>query len=379
MSSSTDSQEWSYTWATLADLADVQKYIHTHWQPDHLLSRDLDFLKWQYGFADRDSSLASKSGILLAKKGTVIGGMLGIIANECVDHGRALTAGWYAIWSVAEPYRQFGLGLKLLEAAKQLGYDVVGTLGANKLAMSMYRLLKYQIVPAMLRSTRLFSWLLLEQILAAAKLKNVQTLTEHWQARENSPLTSSDVLAGIVHPAGQADWQEWDTLWRDQFAARLFSVDRTASYLRQRYANHPQFRYEILFARNAQGQLSGCCVCRIAKLQPSQINMLRIVEYLGVDSTAYRLLGQQLEKIAAAEACAYADFNCTLRESHSGLPGFELDIEGSLALPKRLSPLEFTKTTTSVCWSFVETPSRLLNSETDVYLTSADGDQDRPN
>ncbi len=379
MSSSAANSEWSYVWATRADLADVQQYIHTHWQPGHLLSRDMEFLKWQYQYDRRDTPEPGQSGIILAKRGSTIGGMLGIIANDCTDHGRAVTAGWYAIWSVASEYRQFGLGLGLLEKAKQHGYQVVGTLGANKLAMNMYRLLRYQLVPAMLRSVRLFSWPLLAELLESCKPEDKLRYQVYWHAREKPPAFSSADSSVSVQQALAADLQDWDELWGTEFAPQLFSVDRTSAYLRARYLDHPVFQYKVLLARDARGKLAGLCVYRIGELQSTPLKMLRTVEFLAVDADAYAALSRQLEIVAAEDVCVYADFNCTLREAHAGLAGFQLDSGSDPVLPKRLSPVEFTKSATSVVWNFLDPAGRSLDPETEVYLTSADGDQDRPN
>lgn len=363
---------WTIRWATLQDLGNIQQYIAKHWSAGHLLARDAAFLRWQFASATPD-----QLQIVLAERENLIGGILGVIDADWVASQQRGSGAWLSTWSVAPEFRQFGLALRLLDFVKQQGYALIGTVGANPAALQLYRLLKYQIIPVMPRSLRLFSYDGLLAVLEHFPKIDLAAYQDFWKERER-PV--DEISAGLTPQAPTSELlSQWDELWKHQLASQYLSLERNAAYICRRYLEHPVFDYQVFFSTTTNGSPTGIGVYRLAKIEPSSRTMMRVVEFLAVDDAAYVQLGSQLLAAAKQGNCVYADFSCTLESSHQNLPGFTKEQPGDAVLPKRLAPAEFGKTTTSACWQVFKPNGNSPLADSAVYLTSGDCDQDRPN
>jgi hypothetical protein len=113
--------------------------------------------------------------------------------------------------------------------------------------------------------------------------------------------------------------------------------------------------------------------------------VMRVVEFLATPP-AQRALTRSLLEAARAAGVTYADFYCSSAAAARGLEeaGFHLESMGDdqPVFPTRLQPLEHGRFSLRALLRLPSAMRGRLNALVDagrLYVTKADGDQDRPN
>jgi hypothetical protein len=345
-------------------MAELQAFIGAHWRAGHILSRDAELLRWQHRAGSNELA------VLVAMRDEAIIGMLGLIPIAFNLRGRKLRGNWLALWATAKGGPP-ALGMELLGAAMREG-EFTGVLGANKAAMTVYRGLKWATIDAVPRFVRIASSDALERLLGAEAKGTGQIV---WAAGIEARASSSVVEGAHL-------LESWDQAWQGEFAPLLVSTWKDADYLRWRYLDHPRFRYEVLFGRDASGRIAGCAVYRIVRIPERSSSVMRVVEFLGHGAVADELAGH-LAYLADAQGVAFGDFYCTSAALAAPLirQGFVAESRLPAAVPNLLQPVDFSRTKLTAAFhvqsSVVPDSWGLLSDE--LYFTRSDGDQDRPN
>jgi len=308
-------------WCAADDAPLVQELVDRYWKRGHVLARDEALLRWQYRVPGDDGRLS----VLLARVDGRPVGFLGVIRTPFCRRGELLRGGWLAMWAVAEEARGTQAGLALLAEALR-DFDVVGCLGFNEPAESIYRRLGFQVrVP----------------------LPRFVALEPH----------------GAPAPAAEWDEQAWDLRWREEIGPSFVGTARDAAFVRWRYLEHPSYRYVVRLAEDA----TALVVHRVQEVDGRRV--VRFVEALGDPDAAGALIGLALHE---AEGAWLADFTC-VNEAHAEpfvRAGFVPETSLPEPPPDRFQPLGRSPRGLGAAFRGV--------AAADVYATRADGDQDRP-
>jgi hypothetical protein len=357
----------------------LQALIDEHWRRGHILARDRELLEWQY----RDFSDRGRLSVLLAEHEGQPVGMLGVIPRGFCVRGQRVPGLWLAMWLTTPEWRARRLGLRLLQQLFTGQNDMIAVLGVNvDTTGGIYRALGFSLWELIPRWVRVISPEALDSLLVDLWAQYPAGARQSWLATarrdDAGPTSSMRLLIWDEDLAGR-----WDEAWQRCFGPRLIGTWRDAAYLRWRYVDHPRYRYDLRFAEDrATGALAGLVVYRIETVRDRGERVLRVVEFLSTEAAAAPLARAVVEAGEAA-GVAFADFFCTSPVFTAGLEaaGFAREETLPAALPSRFQPLDAGHTRLNgVFWArpaitggdaaFIQTPA--------LYVTRADGDQDRP-
>jgi hypothetical protein len=366
-------------WCPKDKVPELQAFIDTYWSRGHILARDADLLCWQY----RNSGESDRLAVLVALEDEKIVGFLGCIPVSFSHHGERLPAMWTAMWLVAPDVRSQFVGLKLLREMDRRKFSIVGGLGLNENTGTILPNRGFEVFEVIPRWVRVISPLMVERILAQHPDGYP---AEAWQAWQRTAQSSHPPVATNIR---LLDWDKalagrWNQAWQERFAPRLLGTWHDADYLQWRYVDHPRFQYVLRFAENiTNGDLVGLLVYRVETVRNREEKVIRIVEFLTEEIASGALTGDVLN-VGKELNVAFADFYCT--SEVFGVPleaaGFARDDQMPVPLPRLFQPLDFRQTQLNgAFWvnpDLADDRSSFFRSGS-LYVTSADGDQDRPN
>jgi hypothetical protein len=369
------------------DVPLLMRFIDVHWSAGHVLSRDETLLRWQFDPARIPGRGLQGPAVLLAWDRDQVVGMLGLTGFDWNAEGTLMTGAWLSQWLVATEQRSRGVAMRLLSAVRALGFDVLGTLGANDVATKVLSILGWELIPDVPRWIGVLhhrhAAALLTASAAAVAPEVAERLCQRHRVVDGMPARSAehiDIFRWTPTCAGP-----WDCFWEEQLAGTLVGGRRDADYLRWRYAEHPRFRYQLRLARRRVDEsLLGITVFRVEQVRNRSERVLRVLEFLALPE-AEGALAETIAQAGREEEVAFADFYCSSPRAARGLEGlgFKLALAGpeEPAFPCRLQPLEgghFRMT------GLLQVPpeqrgrlARLIDLGC-LYLTKSDGDQDRP-
>ena len=362
-------------WCGSDEVAALQTFIATHWPTrEHVLARDAGLLRWQYRRHDGGDG----TSVLGAWRGQELVGFLGVIETGFCVRGEQTSGGWLAMWVVAPDARETGAGLRLLREALQ-HYTVAGCVGFNETAERLFVASGFSICQALPRWTRAVDVEALERLVHADATRYGPDVRAVWRGQ----------AARLVDAGAGADpWSDdaalaWDRTWGDLVAPRYVGTWRDSRYLAWRYVEHPGFEYELRVCRGDRGSVEGLLVYRVEQVRDRAERVLRIVELLGEPAALRRLAAAA---VAAGEdaGVAFVDASLTLRDAGDALESAGFIREGGNVptLPSLFQPLDSRRTRVPAalrCGPESGLHGEPLFERRDVYVTRADGDQDRPN
>src|SRR3989440_8856987 len=103
------------------------RFIGTEWRAGHIFSRDEQLLRWQFAPERLRGRQAPGPTVLLAWLDGVIVGMLGLTGFELNVVGDRCPAIWLSHWFAAPAHRRHNVALRLLWAARDLGFEAIAT------------------------------------------------------------------------------------------------------------------------------------------------------------------------------------------------------------------------------------------------------------
>jgi hypothetical protein len=364
----------------------LMEFIDQHWKRGHVLGRDEELLRWQYaprGFlAGHEAGLTS---VLARFDGKIVGMMCASPCEFSTPKGR-FSSVWLSNWLVLEEYRRHRFGLRFIWYFAQQGFQVRAGIGSNAIASAVIRKLKDTfMIPDIPRWIGVFDPDQTRTMLAAtAPFSNASLLAvDRWLV---SPLPddSSDGEYEVVGPSANA-LAGWEEFWNEDLAPSILATLRDAAFLRWRYLEHPRFTYTVRFARNRRTRrFEGLVVYRIETVRGRPERVMRIMEFLASPVAVDSLVREVIEA-AVDQQVSFADFYCTAPWAARGLErvGFapapgpdELPL-----IPSRFQPLEADYFPMSVSLQFepgLFSENEPLMRAGHLYVTKADGDQDRP-
>jgi hypothetical protein len=372
-----------------ADVPVLMRFIDAHWSAGHVLSRDETLLRWQYDLTRITGRAMQGPSVLLAWHREEVVGMLGLVGFDWNAEGIPMTGAWLSHWLVAPEKRSYGVAMQLLAAARALGLEVLGSLGASDVTTKVLSTLGWELLPDVPRWIGVIDHRQAAALLtasdAAVAPEVVERLCQLNRVADGMPVRPSaervDVVRWTPECAGP-----WDRYWREQLAGTLVGTRRDAAYFRWRYAEHPRFRYELRLARRRVDEsVLGVAVFRVEQVRERPERVLRVVEFLA-SPEAEGALAEAVAQTGREQGVAFADFYCSSPWAARGLEGlgFKLAMTqpGEPAFPCRLQPLEGGHFRMRGLMQVPRGERSNLASLIDagrLYLTKSDSDQDRPN
>jgi GNAT superfamily N-acetyltransferase len=372
------------------DVDALRQFIDTHWQHGHILARDAVLLRWQFDHIRSKTGTFKAPSILLAWRGDRIVGMLGLICFDFNLRGIPIPAVWLSHWFTIPEFRAHGIGLKLLWAVHDLGYDAIFVLGINDTARKVYSALGFELLPSMPRWIGVFNVgqtaRLLESVNRVTNVKSLDDICGQYRIDKGRKAPEGSNVRVVDWSASFA--AAWDSFWTGELAPTLVSPGKDSAYLKWRYVDHPTFKYEMRLALNARTRdVLGLAVFRVEKIRERDERILRVLEFLTTPE-AESALALSLIRAAQSHNTIFADFYCTSERAVRALEivGFKrhASAKNETDFPARFQPMEAGRSEISGAFWLSNSlrrklgPAQLLTSN-DFYVTKSDGDQDRPN
>jgi GNAT superfamily N-acetyltransferase len=311
-------------WWPLERLDELQTFIDREWRAGHVLGRDQELLRWQH----RRRGDAERLAVLAAREGGAPVAILGFVEFDACTEGGRLRGGWMTTWLTVPHARGRGLGATLVEHVRGSEYDLIGALDANSATTHALRKLGFVTRP-------MARWVDVADAEAIGQLLG----------RTRSPAAPSPPQQGSL--------------------PRFTGACRDDEFRRWRYREHPRFEYGLV------EDDSGFAAFRLEQVRDSEVQAMRLVDFLGGAT-----LAQRIRDTADREGVAFTDFSCTS-------PSYAVELERvgftrDDTFPRRFQPLEAAEAPPVCCfWAGPSTDVDVAG--TDLYVTRADSDLDRPN
>ena len=330
-----------------------------------------DFYEWQFRQNPYLPSHLQEGSVMALNDGEVIG-FLGLIPVQ-FRVGSTIVNGVYpSNWLTHPRVRSRGIGHYLMAKVLEEWPIIAGT-SLSRDAWTTYLRLGFRYV------NKLSRWIVILDHGDTARLLSKEDDTGD-VLRRRSILSNPIRDSYMIHddPFGETA----DDLWERLGEELPISSVRTAKYLNWRYREHPDFKYHAIVV-GQPNRWNGLAVVRKEQVKDTDINVLRIVEFMALPN-AQEELGLSVMAYATDESCAFADAFGLSEKPVRGLlkaGAFNEDEEPDLLLPYLLQPIDYRRSgvnfiaRSQVSFKGVEAHFNL----TDWYLSKGDCDQDRPN
>lgn len=345
---------------------DILAFYRRAYRPDHPLASEKFFRWWL-----RDNPYNSGQGATakLAIDGDTIAGHYGYIPARLWIRGAVRPVFWAGNLVVDERYRRQGIGGRLVAALRDAG-EIGLDLGASPIAEPMLVKDGWTHMGTLHRWVGILDASRAEEIAADPSIVGACALFEV-ELQTGQGCEIREILRfGIEH----------DVFWHKRRAAIACATDREAKYLNWRYADHPVFRYKMYEIRSWD-TVEGYAIMHEEKVQGTAVPMsvMRVVEFLtmpGFEGSLFLHLVHEARRHDAVLMdffCASADFGSVFEKY-----GFCRE-PASLQIARLFSPVVLSKWPISFNAVFTRNTGEKLPLQEEWYVTTGDGDQDRPN
>jgi predicted N-acetyltransferase YhbS len=348
----------------------LRLFIQKNYQPKYIL-QDRRFFNWQ--FLKNPENYYGKAAFKVLKINHQLLGHLGIIPIGLKIGKQVSKGAMLCNLMVDKDYRTLGLGIKILQSATS-DFPVLIGIGYTPDTAKIYEKMNgWKIMPELNRYIKIINY------------RNVEKLIKKKIRQSKEGIICGDA-AEINVKKIKTFSKSFDGFWRAVSSKYPIAIERKASYLNWRYANHPFFNYEIL-AADEEGEIGGYIVFRIAKSTGGK-QIFRIGHILDLasknDKTAKELI-RQAERAMVKRKVDFIDFHSSglfHRKVFLEL-GYCLNVKAPLNLiPMHFNPIETNRPKNLNFFLFYGgkmNDKRFLCDINNWYLTKGDGDKDRPN
>lgn len=319
----------------------LQAFIDSVWKKDHILTKSDKLLDWQHL-----SNNGQYYTFYVAENNNTktFDAILGFIPVNHFDPGcNTCLDTWLAIWkrndnSAEDP----SIGLELLMQLKNdLSPNSVSAIGVSKFAKNIYKALGYKV-------ETLDHYYILNPTMKDFSIAQVHS-------REKELTKDSHYLI--------SDIKSYEELQNIERPAR---PSKSITYFKNRYGNHPTYKYEFLgiYKKNI---LQLCLIVREIKVKDAKC--YRIVDYYG-DLATLNSLELPMMNFLKYHNAEYIDF-LQLGYSHEVMTkmGFKLKND-NIIIPNHFEPFERKNVDVIVAYKSDYHP---------FYIVKGDSDLDRPN
>lgn len=347
------------------------KAIAQLWRPDHILATDRSFFFWQFENGPDKNHL----GFILALEGTKIIGCVGIIILPYHIKNKLIKGFSGSMMKVDPFYAKKGLGLELIRYLDNY-FIVSNSFSMRKRLASILEMMGSYVREELPRYIMTPSKDFLQAYLEAACYRdNISATILSSVSVMRTPIPNQKYH---LESLTTSNLHEWGDAWDNSFAPFLIGCGRPAGYVAWRYLRHPRYDYRTFIQRDNAGKITAFLAFRVIDL-PGGTSALRILDFLPLTEEAGNSLAAALAGFMPIN-CAYAEF-FFLGEKGKSLEKIGMSRAASHLISTYTQPPDpdFCRLRTVLCTDKIDyTPMEFATSP-EIYLTLADGDQDRPN
>lgn len=350
---------------TLYDKNRLQEFYAQIYRPDHVLMNDA-FLQWWL----RDNPFWKGDGFSckIAVDGEKIVGHFAYVPVSIWAMGKIYSGVWTGNFIVDEFYRWRGIGGALIKSIMD-EYQATMDVGANAPAEIILQKKGWMHFGNLHRFVGIFD----EQ--SAAPLAIKKEAPGHCLIRVPDGRDNQTAISEVAEFS-----DDYDAFWEKFRQGIAAATDRSAKFLNWRYVKHPLFQYRMLEAKSG-GQTTGIAVYRIDPIKDMKRPAMRIVEFFAEPEAEDALLTQLLE-LAKKENVVLADFFCASKKFGAALARFGFCAQPySSQIARLFYPIVLSAREISFNGANCQggLPKDIFKNQELWYVTSGDGDQDRPN
>jgi hypothetical protein len=316
----------------------IQKFINLHWKKNHILSKDINLLKWQHKHKDKKKiSIA----VLENQQKTIVG-VLGFISinNYTANINNKNDYIWLGIWCMDNNVNQI-YGLKLMYYFlnnKNIKY--IGGIGLTKNIIPLYKKLNFEV--GEMKHFYILNHKKKKYTLSKNLKKNKYLIEKKLKLKESKYLN-----AGIFTNNKEYSFKNY-------------------KYFKYRYENHPVYKYRFLHIILDKKII---LLIVIRKILIKKTSVLRIIDTYG-NWSEVKNLASLLQNFIIKEKCEFIDFLYEgFNKKNIIRNGFNIKSKNQI-IPNHFEPYE----------GIVNQPLYYCyKSDKNYELHKGDADSDRPN
>ena len=327
--------------AKVSDIDAIMSFYKTEWDQNHILANDKEFFCYQHLVGNRVNFM-----LAINKETNSIEGAEGFIqySRELKDIAAVM---WKTRSKAAMPFLGVEIIKRLKAATECRVYLGCGT--NPKTAVPLQRnMLKHKVGK-------------LKHFYQLADINNYKiAIIKENRKTDNASFDRQNKLVEIdcITELENKYYFEQDSLrkpYKDKW------------YIKNRYFNHPLYKYLIWAVQADNNHFSGLLVAR--EIEVNSAKVLRIMDYLG-DINAFSGLGFEMKSLIKQNKYEYIDIYCKgLNEQILNKAGFVYKTEtDENIIPNYFEP--FVQENIDIWYTL---------SDENTLLFKSDGDQDRPN
>jgi len=344
-------EDYSFELCKSSDIDLLRTFLRDYWRKDHPILVSKEFMNWQYYNSEKEVY-----NFILAKhkKSGEIHGIYGFIPvsqfDSKLDKYKDM---WLSIWRVSPEAKTPMLGIALLSY-------LIGTLHPRSIIGVTMSVMAKNLF-SKIKSAELG---IMNQFYIVNQTKKTFDLIENFDDKYSSDNKSNQTDCKIKKTS------EEDL--NDPSIITLFSnlhqvPSKSLTYLRNRFLNHPIYKYEILQIIKS-GRTLGIIIGRIQSFNNQKA--LRLVDFYG-DERYLEGLSNEFQRLLSLYDAEYLDFyNLGISEETMAKAGFlKRDIGSKTVIPNYFEPFEKR----NIDFDY------FCKSDEKIFICKADADQDRPN
>lgn len=342
----------------------LKRFIKKSFHGKYILA-DKRFFDWQYNTFN--TTCDTTAALLIFFWRDKVLGHLGVIPFKINYFGNEVLGACLANLMTHHSIRNKGVGVDFIEKASE-EYSILYTIGYTPAVGVLYKHLGWE---------RDFLLKRFIKILNANRVSQLAGKEIRVSNRRTSSLSAKDIF---TFEEIQLFDDKIDIFWNIIKHKYPITVMRSATYLNWRYARHPFFKYKMFFAKEGKN-IKSFIVVRIGKTDYGKF--CRIIDFISTDEAeAFTLWA--INQFCVRQKVIFIDFLFTGNFYRNALKkaGFQESVtEPYSRIPLRMNPID--KKVTYINFSFKIINDNLRTKRTrnvnSWYITSGDGDQDRPN
>jgi len=324
------------SFCTENDLDKLQDFIHDKWKENHVLANDMSLMDFQHKSSEGYNFVISKND------NDQITAILGYIPLRQFDDDLTKSNDiWLAIWKVDEELAEPGIGFALLKwLEKQIKPDSIGSIGINPEVKRIYDILGY-------KTGTLNQFYILNPDIDNYQIARIKK-------KHQTPKTTS---ASLIKEISEEELQQIRFNWNPY---------KSVTYIRNRYINHPYYKYSF-FGAYINDVIHAIFIIRKIELKGS--SCMRIVDIQG-DLTELDSLQESFVSILKQNQSEYIDcLNYGLSKEIFFNCAFELR-NSDIIIPNYFEP--FLQENIDILFAY-------KSKHPEYVMFKGDSDQDRPN
>ncbi|MCI8584228.1 MAG: hypothetical protein HFH13_14025 [Dorea sp.] len=332
--------------ATVEDIDNIMKFIHDEWGENHILAHDKKLFTWQYGSSEYGDN-TTINVVLMTKKDGEIVGMIGFVPySDNREHLHISTA----ITKVSSRNVIPMSGIELMKRQVSLvGEEANFASGTNPGTILPFfeKVFKHKV------------GIMQQYFILNEEIKDFKVARPDLSDYKHTFIETAYSLYEVN------GFQELSRRYDLNEMNKHMSI-KSPEYVRKRFFEHPYYTYKKWVVMDEKGNGTGVIFGREIEIENTKI--LRFVDYRG-ELSHLEKIGSAVHDLIRAEGYEYVDLMASdLTEIKMDEAGFNLlDPDGKTIIPHYFEP-------------FVqENIKNYYQTNYDLVIFKADGDQDRPN